>query len=102
MKPVDLDFDTPPHRLSGGVYGCLLNHAPALAALGDAVHLPPYKALPQAPVLYLKPCNTLAVAGQPVEVPADPALQHGPAGVPAGGTAAALRRRIDDDQALGT
>ena len=33
----------------GTVYGTLLNHRAALAALGDAVHRPPYKAPPQAP-----------------------------------------------------
>jgi len=72
------DFAAAPHRLSGVVYGCLLNHAPALAALGDAVHQPPYKAPPKAPVLYIKPRNTLATPGQAVAVPAEvPALQVG-------------------------
>ena len=52
------------------VYGALLNHAPALAALGDAVHAAPYKAPPQAPVLQLKPRNTLAGDGDAVVVPA--------------------------------
>jgi 5-oxopent-3-ene-1,2,5-tricarboxylate decarboxylase / 2-hydroxyhepta-2,4-diene-1,7-dioate isomerase len=42
----------------GTVYGVLLNHPGALAALGEAVHQPPYKAPPIAPVLYLKPRNT--------------------------------------------
>jgi len=85
------DFDTPPHRLSGVVYGCLLNHAPALAALGDAVHQPPYKAPPQAPVLYLKPRNTLAADGQAVEVPAGPLSGHTPAGAATDTGAAALQ-----------
>ena len=40
------------------VYGTLLNHRAALAALGDAVNQPPYKAPPKAPVLYIKPRNT--------------------------------------------
>ena len=56
-------FDFPPYRLSGTVYGVLLNHAPALAALGAQVNEPPYKAPPKAPVLYVKPRNTLAGAG---------------------------------------
>ena len=73
-------FDAPPHRLSGVVYGCLLNHAAALAALGDAVHAAPYRAPPKAPVLYLKPRNTLVGDGTAVAVPADaPALQVGAA-----------------------
>jgi 5-oxopent-3-ene-1,2,5-tricarboxylate decarboxylase/2-hydroxyhepta-2,4-diene-1,7-dioate isomerase len=75
-----LEFDAAPYKLSGVVYGCLLNHATALAALGDAVHLPPYKAPPRAPVLYIKPRNTLAADGDTVVVPADAdALQLGAA-----------------------
>ncbi len=91
VSPSPLDFDTPPHRLSGVVYGCLLNHAPALAALGDAVYQPPYKAPPKAPVLYLKPRNTLVADGQAVEVPAGPPSQHLSAGAPADAMEAALQ-----------
>ena len=69
--PALLEFDVAPYRLSGVVYGTLLNHQPALQALGDAVHAPPYKAPPRAPVLYIKPRNTLTVHGAPVGVPAD-------------------------------
>jgi 5-oxopent-3-ene-1,2,5-tricarboxylate decarboxylase/2-hydroxyhepta-2,4-diene-1,7-dioate isomerase len=59
-------------------YGTLLNHRDALAALGDAVHRPPYKAPPKAPVLYIKPRHCLAGHGAAVEVPADAeALQVG-------------------------
>lgn len=54
----------------GTVYGTLLNHPDALAALGGQVHAPPYKAPPRAPVLYIKPRNTLAPPGAPVVVPA--------------------------------
>jgi 5-oxopent-3-ene-1,2,5-tricarboxylate decarboxylase/2-hydroxyhepta-2,4-diene-1,7-dioate isomerase len=73
----------------GTVFGTLLNHHDALAALGDAVHQPPYKAPPKAPVLYVKPRNTLAVSGAEVEVPADGgALEIGAAlGVVIGRTA---------------
>ena len=59
----------PPTR--GTVYGTLLNHVDALAALGDKVNAAPYKAPPRAPVLYVKPRNTLAGHRQPVVVPAD-------------------------------
>jgi 5-oxopent-3-ene-1,2,5-tricarboxylate decarboxylase / 2-hydroxyhepta-2,4-diene-1,7-dioate isomerase len=62
-------MDVPPYRLSGTVYGALLNHRTALQALGDAVSRPPYNAAPQAPVLYIKPRNTLAVDGELVAVP---------------------------------
>lgn len=54
----------------GTVYGTLLNHRAALAALGAAVHAAPYKAPPKAPVLYIKPRNTFAGAGTCVRVPA--------------------------------
>ena len=73
----------------GTVYGVLLNYKGALAALGDAVHKPPYKAPPKAPVLYIKPANTRIGPGAPIPVPEDvDALQMGPAlGVVIGRTA---------------
>jgi hypothetical protein len=40
-------FDFAPYRLSGVVYGALLNHRPQLAALGEAVHALPYQAPPR-------------------------------------------------------
>ena len=58
-----------PFRLSGVVYGALLNHASALAELGEAVAQPPYNAAPRAPVLYVKPRNTLSASGGTVEIP---------------------------------
>ena len=57
--------------VNGAVYGTLLNDRAALNALGDALHAPPYKAPPQAPVLYLKPRNTLAGHRARVVVPDD-------------------------------
>jgi 5-oxopent-3-ene-1,2,5-tricarboxylate decarboxylase/2-hydroxyhepta-2,4-diene-1,7-dioate isomerase len=60
-----------PYRLTGAVYGVLLNHVGALSALGEAVNEPPYKAPPKAPVLFIKPRNTLSAPRQPIEVPAD-------------------------------
>jgi 5-oxopent-3-ene-1,2,5-tricarboxylate decarboxylase / 2-hydroxyhepta-2,4-diene-1,7-dioate isomerase len=65
-----MPFDVAPYTLSGTVYGALLNHRSALTALGDAVHLPPYGAPPKAPVLCVKPRNTLAGAGSAVIIPA--------------------------------
>ncbi|MCC7411650.1 MAG: fumarylacetoacetate hydrolase family protein [Gammaproteobacteria bacterium] len=71
-------MDVPPFRLSGQVYGVLLNHRGALAALGAAVSQPPYLAPPRAPVLYIKPRNTLNGPGGNVVVPADaPELEIG-------------------------
>jgi 5-oxopent-3-ene-1,2,5-tricarboxylate decarboxylase / 2-hydroxyhepta-2,4-diene-1,7-dioate isomerase len=66
-----LPFDVAPYALSGTVYGSLLNHRTALAALGEAATRPPYNAPPTAPVLYIKPRNTLAVSGSPVRIPAE-------------------------------
>lgn len=53
----------------GTVYGTLLNFRDALAALGDAVDQPPYKAPPRAPVLYIKPRNTIAADADAIVVP---------------------------------
>lgn len=67
---------TPSRR--GTVYGTLLNHHDALAALGDAVNAPPYKAAPKAPILYIKPRNTWLDAGDAIVVPAGvPELEIG-------------------------
>lgn len=78
--PSLLEFDVAPYRLSGVVYGTLLNHEAALQVLGDAAHAAPYKAAPRAPVLYLKPRNTLSTHGGAIAVPADaPELETGAA-----------------------
>lgn len=61
-------LDVAPFRLSGTVYGSLLNSRAALAALGAAVQQPPYQAAPKGVVLYLKPRNTIVDAGAPVLV----------------------------------
>ncbi len=63
VSPTGLVFDLPPFRLSGAVYGVLMNHRAALAALGDAAHQPPYQAPPKGVVLYVKPRNTLIAPG---------------------------------------
>jgi 5-oxopent-3-ene-1,2,5-tricarboxylate decarboxylase / 2-hydroxyhepta-2,4-diene-1,7-dioate isomerase len=73
-----LPVDVPPYRLSGTVYGTLLNHRTALAALGATVDEAPYRGAPRAPVLYIKPRNTLSTDGASVTVPADaPELEIG-------------------------
>ena len=66
---IAVTMDVPPYRLSGSVYGVLLNHRTELQALGDAVNRPPYDAPPQAPVLYIKPRNTLAADGDAIALP---------------------------------
>lgn len=91
-------IDVPPWRLTGTVYGTLVNHAATLAALGEAVHQPPYKAPPKAPVLYVKPRNTFVADGQSVLLPAGvEALEAGVALALVIGRAAC---RLSADEAL--
>ncbi len=71
MQDLTLGFEMAPFRLSRIVYGTLMNDPASLAALGDAVFQPPYKAAPKVPVLYIKPRNTLARSGASVSVPQD-------------------------------
>lgn len=71
IVPLPIEVEFAPYRLSGVVYGTLLNHRPAIAAIGAAVNELPYKAAPAAPVLYQKPGNTLATDGASVVVPAE-------------------------------
>ena len=93
-----MPFDVAPFRLSGTVYGTLLNYRDALEALGTSVHEAPYKAPPKSVVLYVKPRNTLAGSGDAVEVPADAAeLEVGPSlGLVIGRTAC----RVSEAEAL--
>ncbi len=54
----------------GMVYGTLLNFKAEMAAMQSQMHQPPYKAPPQAPVLYVKPANTWSANGANIAVPA--------------------------------
>lgn len=72
---------------AGTVYGTALNFAAELAQLGSQVDEPPYKAAPQAPVLYVKTANAWTSSGtetvlpaglQAVEVGASVAMVVGP------------------------
>ena len=54
----------------GTVYGTLLNFRGELDALGTKVNEDPYKAPPQAPVLYIKPANTWTENGGTIVLPA--------------------------------
>lgn len=74
------------------MYGTLLNDRAALEALGEAVNAPPYKAPPRAPILYLKPRNTLAGHGARVCVPGMEGVQVGASlGIVIGRTAARVK-----------
>lgn len=58
-----------PH-ITGTVYGTLMNFRSEHEALGAAMHAPPYKAPPRAPVLYIKTANTFTAAGGAITLPA--------------------------------
>lgn len=53
----------------GTVYGTLMNFRGELDALGAAMNEAPYKASPQAPVLYIKPANTFSAHGAAITLP---------------------------------
>lgn len=88
-----IPFDTP---VSGTVYGTLLNFQGAVRKLSAAMNEPPYKAPPQAPILYIKPQNTFSAAKAAIPLPANvPALEMGGAlGVVIGRRA--TRVRVED------
>ena len=54
----------------GTVYGTLLNFRGELEALGPRMNEDPYKAPPNAPVLYIKPSNTWTENGGAIALPA--------------------------------
>jgi 5-oxopent-3-ene-1,2,5-tricarboxylate decarboxylase / 2-hydroxyhepta-2,4-diene-1,7-dioate isomerase len=54
----------------GTVYGTLMNFRGELDALGPKMNEAPYKAPPQAPVLYVKPANTWTENGGVIAIPA--------------------------------
>jgi 5-oxopent-3-ene-1,2,5-tricarboxylate decarboxylase/2-hydroxyhepta-2,4-diene-1,7-dioate isomerase len=63
---------------TGTVYGTLLNFKAEMAAMQSQMSQPPYKAPPQAPVLYIKPANTWSVNGANIAMPARvPAVEIG-------------------------
>jgi 5-oxopent-3-ene-1,2,5-tricarboxylate decarboxylase/2-hydroxyhepta-2,4-diene-1,7-dioate isomerase len=53
----------------GTVYGVLLNFQGEMDALAPQMTQPPYKAPPQAPVLYIKTANTWSTHGAAIPVP---------------------------------
>jgi 5-oxopent-3-ene-1,2,5-tricarboxylate decarboxylase/2-hydroxyhepta-2,4-diene-1,7-dioate isomerase len=54
----------------GTVYGTLLNFRAEVEALASQMTLPPYKAPPKAPVLFVKTANTWSAHGAAIAVPA--------------------------------
>ncbi|KON71226.1 4-hydroxyphenylacetate isomerase [Peribacillus butanolivorans] len=84
--------------VTGTIYGALLNFKGALEVLGDAVHKAPYQGAPKAPVLYIKPANTLIGHRMAIPVPDDSVeLEMGATlGVVIGKTAT----RVKEEEAL--
>lgn len=58
-----------PYLPTGTVYGTLLNFRAEQKALAAQMTQPPYKAPPQAPVLYVKTANTWSTHGSEIAVP---------------------------------
>ena len=54
---------------TGTVYGTLMNFRGEWDALGSRINEAPYKAPPQAPVLYIKPANTFSADGAAIALP---------------------------------
>ncbi|MBS4171767.1 fumarylacetoacetate hydrolase family protein [Bacillus sp. FJAT-49736] len=55
--------------VSGTIYGTLLNYKGELENLGDIVKEAPYNNPPKAPILYIKPINTITSFGMPIPIP---------------------------------
>jgi 5-oxopent-3-ene-1,2,5-tricarboxylate decarboxylase/2-hydroxyhepta-2,4-diene-1,7-dioate isomerase len=58
-----------PASIQGTVYGVVLNDRGSIQRMGAALQEAPYKAPPRAPVMYIKPANTLAANGSVVTLP---------------------------------
>lgn len=96
----DIPLDNPVY---GTVYGTLLNYQGALERLGDAVNDKPYVSPPVAPVLFIKPANTLNRYGAGIPVPEnESSLEMGAAlGIVIGKTATALSEETAMDYVAG-
>ncbi|MFD1706462.1 fumarylacetoacetate hydrolase family protein [Siminovitchia sediminis] len=93
QQPVSEVTWNPP--VNGAVYGVLLNYQGAFDKLKDQMNEPPYKQPPKAPVLYIKPANTLTGCNQPIPLPkGEEKLEMGAAlAVVVGKTAARVKAR---------
>ncbi len=78
-------------------YGVILNDTGSLARIGPLDEAP-YKGAPKAPVLYLKPANTLASADAPILLPEGAATLE--IGATVGLVIAAPAARLDPARAL--
>lgn len=67
-KMNQLPWDVP---ISGTICGTLLNYKGALEAMGDKLNQAPYQSPPKAPILYIKPVNTMISYDTPIPIPSD-------------------------------
>lgn len=58
-----------PAPIRGTIYGVVLNDHESVERLGATLNEAPYKAPPKAPILYIKPANTLSANGAAVALP---------------------------------
>jgi 5-oxopent-3-ene-1,2,5-tricarboxylate decarboxylase / 2-hydroxyhepta-2,4-diene-1,7-dioate isomerase len=66
--------------ISGTIYGVLLNYEGEYEKYREKMEHPPYKEPPKAPILYIKPANTLNICGGSIPLPQDAShLQMGAA-----------------------
>jgi 5-oxopent-3-ene-1,2,5-tricarboxylate decarboxylase/2-hydroxyhepta-2,4-diene-1,7-dioate isomerase len=91
----NLSLDAP---VSGTIYGALLNYKGTLAALGAEVNEAPYKEPPKAPILYIKPANTIIGHGMPIPLPSE--IQELEAGAALGVVIGRNAVRVREEQAL--
>lgn len=80
-----------PWMPAGTVYGTLLNFQREHALWAPRMNDAPYKAPPQAPVLYIKTANTFTPTGQAIALPAGASVQ----------VAASLGLVMGDERVLG-
>lgn len=68
LSVANCNLDVP---INGTVYGTLLNYKGELEKLGSQLNESPYKNPPVAPVLYIKPVNTLNCSNKSIPLPKD-------------------------------
>ena len=56
-------------KVSGTVYGVVLNDHASVRKIGDALAAAPYKGAPKAPAMYIKPANTRVAESVTVNLP---------------------------------
>lgn len=84
--------------ISGTVYGTLLNYKGELETLGSTLNEEPYKQPPKAPVLYIKPVNTVTGFKSFIPLPED--TSHLQIGASLGIVIGKNATRVTEEEAL--